>query len=496
MRWKWVSVLIFTLTGFQSHSQAPSSQAELHEVVKKIERAQTALNPSTSRCETSTSTEVPSCTFENYCGNLHAKSQDLYLFRDSEGHQLQNLLMVKYLEEVNSTETAKSCLPPLFDQFLRADPFVNPRLLFDEKLAGGRKKMREHHERVQKGLTRTQKIVTDVQNRLVQFLRDRKTPSNAREMDNLIARVRAIQFQTPPLDKTMAELEAYGCSSANAYFEFNENAIRVCPQMMNFPEATLFSILAHELGHAIDSCVTSFDFSATGRIPAEWMGYEKSQEPIKISSIPLAKHPFKDTLRCLQSPDSIGARIPSLKDMIGNIDKEFEMAKKNYEAAGISMSAEEQAQAKTNFKEQKEQIKKNYKNFQHCKEFSKSADLQESFGDWISSEMVAEKLANISDSKKAKEFAFMSMALFYSNDCDNIRQSVLSKFSASAKKGCHFEFDADATKKANDAMTEIDHPTSARRINRVLYAHPAIQKALGCRPLDNGRECGKVRPSF
>jgi len=480
----WLFLFALMLGSAPAHAK-DSGRAEMESAIENLTRIRSALKKSATTCEIYDPPPKVACTFESYCGQMTGKAQDFYLFQDSEGHQVLNYQMMDYLS------MAESCAPEAFPQTVIQDPFAYPEMFLVEQAAGGAKKLRENQERLQKEVNRTQGLFNDAQKRIVQLLQKKKTPGNSAEIENMISRIKSVRFETPDIKMNPSALVEYGCESANAYFDPESGGVKVCPQLMNLPDSTLLFTLAHELGHAIDPCRMSFGLAKTQRVVPEWMDpITLPAGPVTTPAVPPSKNPLKSVIACLQSPGSIGAHVPTKEDLLKDIDMEFESLKEL--AAQESVPGEEKLTdlGESNFTEEKKKINDHYADFLYCEELAGQKHMQEAFADWVGTEVVADKVSSISDPQKAREYAFASSAFFMGADCANLRQSLTTKMVAAVKKSCpDLAAKMESFGTATDSLTELSHPASSRRVNKILFSHPTLQKALNCRPGDNGKEC-------
>ncbi|XGC79802.1 hypothetical protein ACES2L_10720 [Bdellovibrio bacteriovorus] len=456
-----------------SHPVQATTEAEFVATINKIKQAREALKLSASSskyCETPQSTE---CTYESYCNNLAGKASDFYLHQDADGRQIPNMQLSISLKFV------ETCMNKPFPEAPVHDPFVYPDQFFDEQKAGGPENLKKNRERYTTELKRVDKIFADAKDKVVKALESKKTAANKVQIDQMISKVKAAKMRHLKLSGGSYTLAEDGCEAPNAYYRPDLNSVTVCPQYLNLPDASLFSTLSHELGHAIDSCNAFMNESGTISIPPE-------------------KNPFSQVLTCLQSESSIGVKVPSKQSLIMQVNEEEDALKEETasENQEISEGGEEGSftdAAEARYEDRRKEIEANYENHKHCAGMTGSGHMQEAFSDWISAEAVSVKLSEIQESAKAKEFAFASQAVFYGIDCAHVKQATLQKMRALAGKSCK-AFDALETFLSTENHDHGDepssHPKSANRINRVYYAKPEIQQALGCQAAgDNGKQC-------
>ncbi|WP_041577100.1 hypothetical protein [Bdellovibrio bacteriovorus] len=480
---KYVVFMVISVFGFIVSAQVDPT---VQEAIAKIEKVRRALKISASQsalCQTPIS---PSCTFEGYCGQLIDKAQDFYLYQDAEGRQIPNLSMSEYLG------FSEHCVD-VFPQHVVSDPFVDVEQFVDVKAAGGIKQLRRNKERLKKETARTMAVLEDARSHVIKVLEGRKNANNAKQIDSLIARVNAVKYRPIKATGSYTDIILDGCESANAYYRRDANSITVCPQMMNLPEGALFSILAHELGHAIDPCVLQFDFDSKGaKYPKSLRSGVQRKSKTTLPAVPLSQNPFENIISCLQSPQSIAVQVPTKQALLNEINARgvklrSDIGDASSEDGSVPELTEE---AKLMLADQRKHIEENYERFKYCREMSGVGHMQEAFSDWISTQALAEKVSNIQDSSKSRDFAFASESLFYASDCENIQQVAKSKVLGAIEKCPGIQDMLNYLEEENRLSGgKSSHPDPARRINRIYYANTKIQKALGCQGGNDAQEC-------
>ncbi|MDG0816794.1 hypothetical protein [Bdellovibrio svalbardensis] len=494
---------VFSLLQAQPVPDASSNDVEnsqaVQEMIQKIGQVREALKisaASSQACETPTSRN---CSFGGYCGEFADKAQSFYLYQDEDGHQIPNFQMLSYMR------VGEACTRQPFPQALVSDPFVYPELLVSAEKAGGAEQQKKNLARFNKELGRARSIFADAQKRMVKVLESRRTKGNAAEINNMITRIKTAKFVSPKLGDGIYSLSAEGCESPNAFYEPSKHSVTVCPQFLNLPDAALFTTLSHELGHAIDPCSVAFSYSQ-GKKDLElnyptFMGGSGEKGKIKISAIPTNKNPLASVISCLQKPSSIGVQVPSKSGLINKINEEEDALRE--EAAANSEEGGEGGEQSgipkgelgdatiAGFEDQRKIINTHYDAFKGCSEFTGSGHLQEAWSDWLAAETLAGKIKDIPDSKKARQYAFASESVFLSIGCENVKQSVVSKIKAVTMGKCPFLDEVESLMAEASAEGSGTHPSTDLRVDRVMFAKPEIQKALGCKASseNNGSEC-------
>lgn len=470
-------------------SSAPDSAA-MQELIGKIARVREALKISASGSQACETPNASNCTFESYCGQLAGKTQDFYLYQDEDGRQIANEQMLFFVQ------VAETCARKPFPQAAVEDPFVYPEQLTNADKAGGPEKLKKNLERYNKELKRVSGIFAETQARVIKVLESRKNKNNAAGINNMIKRIKMTTIKTPKLGDGISNLSAEGCESPNAFYQYEKTSLTVCPQLFNLPDAALFSAIAHELGHAIDPCAMALSYSKKGQdfepdFP-EFMHGKGLNKRAEIAAFPPSKNPMASVIACLQQPSSIGVTIPSQKQLLSKIDQEENNLRK--EVSERDEKAELSEVVLANFEDSRKIIKDNYETYKGCSTFTDNGHLQEAWSDWVASQALADKVSDFQDSQKAKKYAFASQAFFFSRECENVAQASLEKVKAETQSQCSYFNKVEeklAERRSKGGDEDREHPAPSRRLNRLIYVQPEIQKALGCKGSseNNGSEC-------
>jgi hypothetical protein len=147
---------------------------------------------------------------------------------------------------------------------------------------------------------------------------------------------------------------------------------------------------------------------------------------------------------------------------------------------------------KAAFEQKRKTVKDNFDTYQYCRNFSGSADMQEGFADWMSSKIVAGKVADIKDGAKAKEYAYETQLFIAGSECDNVKVAAINRVAAAVEKECPQFTEYKQMLLHPEQYTDpgiVPHPKSARRVDKILFAPAEIQKALGCRGSSHTSVC-------
>lgn len=471
---------------------AAPSQAYL-DAVEKIGRVREALKVSALNSTTCPTPDSPGCSWSAVCDKFSGKKDDFYLYQNADGRKIPNYNMVTNLT------FAEACLRRPFPQASVQDPFSYPEQLVSAQRAGGEDKLRQNQAIYKLRLENARKLFSDVQARVVAMLEKRKDGSNTKEINNLIQRLKSVKFESPKLGDGTYILSAEGCESPNAFYAPAKHSVTICPQFLNLPDAALIETMAHEIGHSIDPCMSAFSFNADTKgeisrnIP-ESMGGFKNPGKMKFSAVAPEKNPMKSVVACLQRPSSIGTHVPTQAELLKKID--VEVNKLRSEARQDTPSSDEVQDGEilgdatlAKFDDDRDSIKKNYNSFKYCGSLTGNGHMQESFSDWVASQIIAGKISEIPDTTKARQFAFESQAVFMSVGCENVQQASVGSIQSAVGNECPAFTDAVHAASAAGEETESDHPETADRANKIMFAKPEIRKGLGCQTPSKTEEC-------
>ena len=265
-------------------------------------------------------------------------------------------------------------------------------------------------------------------------------------------------------------MNASGCEMPNAFYRYTSHRVMVCPQIMNLPEGALFEVLAHELGHAIDPCATSYAYAQVEKGSYRRLNSENEDGGapggVLLKNISLDKLPTQNILTCLQSKESMGILLPSKADVLAKLD---DAIKKTPDDPYLQSK--------------RDRADKQYDKFKYCSEVSGSGHIQEAFADWVASEALNKKLTNVADSSSRNKIAFESQLFFASLDCDNIKEAARAQMKplqdGSNVKCVDYEKMYEKQKESS-ANPEFSHPKTEARVERLMLAKPEMKKALNC----------------
>lgn len=422
-------------------AQSDSDYAALFKNLQKLQSELKQSERSAAACEIP---HVAECAFGDYCQKLRSQSQNFYLYKNADGKTVPNFFFIRLAKQV------EGCLGQPMPETDSQDPFVNPLKLKTSSAA------------YQTELKRTQKIFADVKTRTVALLQSRKNANNAQEIDQEIKRVQAVQMKSLMFND-QRELERE-CGLPNATYQPDSNSISICPQMLALPDATLLSLLSHEISHSVDPC--------------------NAHKNIAGTSVAAKKNPFAQVLSCLSQSSSMGAKSSSQADLLSKINKEEKKLAKDLGPLSLEVKAA--------FEKKRQTVKDNFDSYQYCRNFSGSADMQEGFADWMSSKIVAGKIAEIKDVAKAKEYAYETQLFIAGSECDNVKVAAINRVAAAVEKECPQFTEYKQMLLHPEQYTDPDivpHPNSSRRVDKILFAPPEIQKALGCKGSSHTSVC-------
>ena len=393
------------------------------------------------------------------------------------------------------------------------NPLFNFELLTDAKAAGGQKALLANQDLLKQRTIDGFKIFQETQNEIIEYLESKRNETNVTKIERAIDRVKTIKFKAPRLTESLVKI----CTSPNAFYDSNDHSMSLCPQFLDFPATTIKETFAHELSHSFDSCNLSGEkYQVKGPQIVEAAPFEidfpmpplpnnfvktawddvvdnpRANPKNKLQDKMLyADHPFSKTLSCLQGTDSVGAISNDPKTVSAKVKAELQ----DLSQAGENTPSNARARY-LNYFDQHQEDYFNY--FQGCdlKEGGQTlgrSQLQEAFADKMASEIMARNFQILS--KVDAQRAVLEIILGYDDVCTNENSSEEKLRNYAAKYGCKNYFENKTHEsKMLEALRISDplfdpHPMTSKRIERSLFAHPEILKALQCPQVAGVKYC-------
>ncbi|QLY24918.1 hypothetical protein [Bdellovibrio sp. KM01] len=467
------------------------SNNELTALLGKVDRVREAIKVSAQQTQACTPPSPESCSFESYCGKLAERGSEAYLYQDSEGYQIPNYSYLFFAEEAEIC--ARNVHPPLID-----DPFFYPEQFVDVEKAGGKENLQKNQQKLAKATDRMKSIYEDTKAHIISILNKRKTESNKAQIENMIERVKSVRVKigTPGPAEKMA---AQGCETPNAAYNMQLHELMICPQVMNMPESSLFTVFGHELGHSFDPCAVAMDFTKTGAKFPNWMNkiVASSTGPVAFKGMAAGENPFGSVISCLESPSSIHIKIPDKKELkkvinsqLSQLDSFVDSGQDQEDGEGnetVRAGIGARDATRAGLEDSLDNIDKYYDQFRGCPDISGSVFIEEAFADWVASQALGEKLESLPAAKKS-EYAFAAPGVFYSATCPALVAQSYAKAKAMAPK-CASLQKFSVAEKGEMGEFGLPHPEMAERVNRIYFAKPEIKKALSCQSGETGTEC-------
>ncbi len=411
-------------------------------------------------------------------------------------------------------------------------PFDEQSLLTTVAVAGTKEKVLAFQKQFQDSLDKTYNLFKETQDRIVKVLESRMNSTNGAEIKSMIERIRKVKMNVPPVGASFSGFGPCG-AGPNAFYAPYDHSFTVCPEFLQMPAASIQTVIAHELGHAIDPCTASFALSEavgekhktdgsmgggffgatamegyipfTPKLPAQretdlcsvedgiardYYRYTlKEPKLLPVATVVgLTQNPFASVVKCLESDESVHARMGD----VDAIKKRFADKIKAMENEGAVPNSAALADLKKRFAS----LEKNWADHRACgfvpaKDHKGTSQMQEAFSDWMSGQVMSQKIKETSDDKKKNRLAFETVASFaVMNGCENFQ----GEFSAQVLKltkeaGCTPE-QSDFAKDLADMSVHNDvHPEDEDRVTRIFMANPEIQKSLGCGQKSGVKNC-------
>lgn len=401
-----------------------------------------------------------------------------------------------------------------------ANPFMDPNLLNSTKAAGSREKMMAYRAQVQKQVDRSYDVFQDTKSQLIAVLNKRKNGKNNKEVENLVDRINKIKMNPPDVQQGGI------CGSPNAFYNPTDHSFTLCPQLLQMPSASIQAIVAHELGHSIDPCTSTFAlekidgtlkpnpyasliaqdtpeysiFKAT--LPAQSsekyaamdrdflksslsMVYEKFSFQNTQPAISSSQNPFSSVVSCLQGADSVEARVADIAGTKEAINKKINDLKQS--------GATDTDPRVKDLQETLARVDSVYADKKACSFIGSSggqSQMQEAFSDWIASEVMANKITSAKTPEEGQQIAFEANGFFGAVNCEGFNADIAESARQTMEKaGCRHRGDTMSKDLQNMATHDDPHPEGYSRINRIFMANPAASRALGCQQQSGVKHC-------
>lgn len=360
-------------------------------------------------------------------------------------------------------------------------------------------------------------LVAFVRENLVKNLvGDRPSDQWSENERSAIEKIRNIKFREGTDPEVLNDTTCMGLMP-NAFYKQLDNSIQVCPSFYNYPDATLISVLAHEMAHAIDPCSAQFgsykmQISKLGEFDSE---IEKDSDLKSIRSLlqkasangsSVTSFPFemcfkdeskldffikKGILTQIAEPQRItetekGVQGYILSDVYNCLISEKGGGFRRVTDADIKSAVDlviskRTAVAGNGYDSQKdrEQMTQAYKKYPQCISPKASTQMREALSDWMGSRVLGDFL----EGKKLEtpEERLAPIAYFAASVC--LDRANISHTSEDQSVN---DIVSDASRLL--ARDEDSHPGSKIRIENVLLSDPRIKKSLGCSEAD-GKMC-------
>jgi len=368
--------------------------------------------------------------------------------------------LIKYLQQIgfNDYSEGKNDLNELEEEKLLVqfseDPYVDPLAFSKKRKAKDPNFLKDFKEKSDK----VNKVFEETRSRIIKFLEKNRTADNSNEIDKMIDRVKIIQMSENPYFK--------GCP--NAAFNPQEYTISICPNYYVAPELTLMKVLGHEITHSIDPC-TSLELPQkkhrSGAIcTPQGCTSEAINDPLEKIKV-IYNNPFSKTLSCLKQKNSVWAM-----NYNSHVSDRHERTREY-----LKESDQKETLAEFENHIQSKKIMKN----KFCSTNEEKSQLGESFSDWLSAEIIGEKVAELENENPttAVQRAKEALMVFPTISCSNVKKP----FSNLRKKiGADLGCQKGLTEIEMLESREDPHPYPTARINKIFLAQPQIKKALKC----------------
>ena len=423
------------------------------------------------------------------------------------------------------------------EKSLNQNPFLDNALVTNIKSAGSKEKVLKNQKTIKDSFDNAENIFQKSKINIIKMLDQKisKQPAAKAQYTAMKKRIESIRFETPDVGGFMGQMS---CPGPNAFYNPASHSFTLCPQILEFPEASLKAIIVHELGHSIDPCIMSqplLKISNTKLNELMYMPNEPTEEEkekerkrlLKLGQIPfrIEKEKYDDeymvdflgtakrsldnrysnydsklssagiffknnptlkVINCLASEGSVGARTSAKEETLENLNHAIEQAKL---AGATESDPNYQTLLKT-----KENFNNIFDEIGACGFLPGNSQIQEAFSDWLAAEVLGQDIKEIKDEEKTR-YSFESFGFFLAMGCKSGNPAVEKDVTNFMKDmGC-IPTDNDSTLSQvqtlmNQANSSRDvHSHSIDRVQKIFISEPHIKKALGCKETAGGKHC-------
>lgn len=453
---------------------------------------------------------------------------DITAMETRAGVQMPQAIRQKY------TESLETMIP---GQMKRSEarladnnPFTNVAMAFSREAAGTDENVEANQARYQTAVDRAVRIFNETKTDIIKVL-DRRAlanPETAARIEQMKQRINTISYNVPPNEPRFMGMV---CPGPNAFYNGQSHSFTLCPQIMEFPDSGLKSIIAHELGHSIDPCTMSQPLmkvvdaipypgpteqqmnmnrdmmraqgiqnlnlrgqESPGQFSVDFLGTSESNLRGSFSSfrlqpvgeaVLLKDFPYPTVLSCLSSEESLGARSSDKETMRSDLNN----AIARMESTGVQ-SNNPQYQSLIATRNNFENL---HNNIGACSMLPGNSQMQEAFSDWIAGEVIGDDMKETPGPAKLGK-AFESFGFFLSMECQG--QPTVQEREAVAfmkSSGC-IEDETSMLAQLNNIqrqsmMSQDVHSHGVDRVEKVFVSQPEIKAALGCEETAGGKHC-------
>ncbi len=397
-------------------------------------------------------------------------------------------------------EEEKEIFESLFPDVKNNNIFYNWSLLTDAKKTGSKKKLESNQALYQKKVQEAYNTFKEVKENMISYLENLKNNENKNEINRSIEKLKTIKFNPP----TLSHLVTSNCETPNAFYSSQTHSFTLCPQYLENPKIVLIETIAHELAHSFDPCNLSsgltkklgpeiieeapFDVkikvdSILGNYSAYPYDEKLSSKNIFQAPMKFSDNPFKSVIQCLQTSESVDAKILDQSELKKKLTKTINEIKEN--------GLDDNKGGPYKYYDFLEKNLDSYLEFKAGCNLKKMgidmglSQIQEAFADKIAVDITAKEISKLN--KSEAEDKILAIIANYSEACPNLNNVDNKLVELATKYQCPDFFASKSTEqKIIKGLIYLDqentdsHANDEKRINRILLAHPEIQKILGC----------------
>lgn len=353
----------------------------------------------------------------------------------------------------------------------------------------------------EKAQARVEKVFSDTKKRLEKvILNGRPKSALSRSEQALFDRIATAKLRSLEESSSLAECAG---NARNASYLPVQHSVFICPAFYDYPDATLITIIAHELSHSIDPCRSQFPlYALDSGVLNDYDPNSEANSPEVNDVFQLIKSATENSNQgilmlelSLDSPkkdrESIEAlfKLTPLSPAVPPQHYPYSSTKKCFEKAGFyssrweTMSTEFEQLHKNTPPLEKIPLRNQYKTLfdkhPECLEITKKSQMNETLSDYFAARVMDHY--HQEHPPKTKNDRLAPILFFALNHCDQSAAKRAPEASSIAS-GNSVVAQIERLKAKVGTISNDEHPEYWDRISKIYLSSPELAKSWNCEP--------------